>query len=101
MDAVLDVAVVGAGYAGLSAARKLSDEGRSTVVLEGSHNPKVAGSNPAPLLAKGPRTEGPWCHALMLEVGARGNLAIAGRKRLSCPSSAFTVRTSRSPRAGS
>ena len=34
MDEVLDAAVVGAGYAGLAAARKLTEEGRSTVVLE-------------------------------------------------------------------
>ena len=31
---VVDAAVVGAGYAGLAAARKLTEEGRSTVVLE-------------------------------------------------------------------
>ena len=34
MDEVVDAAVVGAGYAGLTAARKLIEEGRSTVVLE-------------------------------------------------------------------
>lgn len=34
MDEVLDAAVVGAGYAGLAAARKLIEEGCSTVVLE-------------------------------------------------------------------
>ena len=34
MDEVLDAAVVGAGYAGLAAARKLTEEGCSTVVLE-------------------------------------------------------------------
>lgn len=34
MDEVVEVAVVGAGYAGLAAARKLTEEGRSTVVLE-------------------------------------------------------------------
>jgi monoamine oxidase len=34
MGGVVDVAVVGAGYAGLAAARKLAEEGCSTVVLE-------------------------------------------------------------------
>jgi monoamine oxidase len=34
MDEVFDAAVVGAGYAGLATARKLTDERRSTVVLE-------------------------------------------------------------------
>ena len=34
MGEVLDAAVVGAGYAGLAAARKLTEEGCSTVVLE-------------------------------------------------------------------
>src|SRR5215213_9340491 len=28
---------------------------------KGSHNPKVAGSNPAPATSQGPSKEGPWC----------------------------------------
>lgn len=34
MNEVVDAVIVGAGYAGLAAARKLTEEGRSTVVLE-------------------------------------------------------------------
>ena len=34
MDGLLDAVIVGAGYAGLAAARRLTAEGRSTVVLE-------------------------------------------------------------------
>src|SRR5688572_6859283 len=34
MNEVLDAVIVGGGYAGLAAARRLTDEGRSAVVLE-------------------------------------------------------------------
>ena len=34
--------------------------------LTASHNPKVAGSNPAPATSQGPSKEGPWC------LGTRG-----------------------------
>jgi monoamine oxidase len=37
MKEVFDAAVVGAGYAGLAAAGKLTEEGRATVVLEARH----------------------------------------------------------------
>ena len=34
MNEVVDAVIVGGGYAGLAAARRLTEEGRSTVVLE-------------------------------------------------------------------
>src|SRR5262249_37469715 len=43
--------------------------------FRGSHNPKVAGSNPAPLLAKGPLNEGPCCSR-----SARWRISSEGRK---------------------
>jgi hypothetical protein len=39
-----------------------SAAGWSSLVARRAHNPKVAGSNPAPAIEKGPSSEGPFAH---------------------------------------